>query len=505
MAPNVAAFPNEILVAILGHFCLHCTREHNYDAPDGHFRPRVTGGGQEAGSPSWCSHDYSRVLHSICLVSRRFRSVAQPLLYHTFLSGYGDSSRSDTFSWDRRLSAFLRTIVRRQDLAASVKRIYVHPYLLPYISPEEACTALSDAAHILDNLDVAKYTAQARSTLKQYDWSHTDALELLGVVLALVPNLDRLSLQVTPSDNAVSASAFQMVASAVPGRRLMLRLKMLDICCRSEGVTLFDLDHHANGILDTLSGLKLDTLNLHMCGRASLRIGEDSLHLRYLRLTQSCLDEKSFQLLLSACAPGLEILVYEASYARWRGGSRCGFTESTHRDTFRPTDHILRHLVKFRATLKSMHLDLRKRLSAMHWWEGGLTKPLTGADTLTVFKALEDVFISACSICSAQEPTTADTGLLMRLLPPNIRTLKLAGDKLDGATSRLAMRCVILQARLLETIVNSVRWSVSDAMCAWRQSSMKWQYRSYLLRQGEYFSKCNQVLHSEHPMGYLAS
>ncbi|KUI58197.1 hypothetical protein VP1G_05508 [Cytospora mali] len=438
MAPNLSDMPDEVLGVILGNFCLHCTREHDYDGPEGYFRSSKRGE-QDPDCPSWYSHDYSPALQSMCLVSRRFLSIAQPLLHHAFLPGYGDSWRSTVFSWDRRLSAFLRTIVRRPDLAASVKRIYVHPNLLCQIKPEEANSALDDAARVLVNLDVAEYTAHFEAMLAGAGSLYTDGLRLLGVVLTLFPNLDRLSLQVTGPTGGIPAQAFQTLASAIsPGQRPQSRLKTLDICSQSEGQKLFDLDHHASGILE-VAGYNLETLNIHMCGAAGLRIEEDRLRLRHLRITQSWLGDVSLGKILSACAPGLETFVFEASYPSTES-LQCVFVWPDGVDRRQPTDLLLRHLVKFRATLKSLHFDLRSRSNP----PGGYTIPLTGTDTLTSFEALENVFISASSICSPEEPINADTELLTNLLPPNMRTLNLAGDTLVAATNRLAKALVHL-------------------------------------------------------------
>lgn len=179
-----------------------------------------------------------------------------------------------------------------------------------------------------------------------------------------------------------------------------------------------------------------------MCGSARLCIGEDKLHLRHLHLTQSRLGDEDFGMLLLACAPGLETLVYEASYP-FAGAPVCGYVEDIFSDvgwhqTPRPTDRLIRHLVKLRATLKSLHFDLRSRPESGAIWDGAYTTPLTRTIILTSFNVLEDVFISACSICSPEEPVTADVELLNRLLPPSVKTLKLAGERLGAATNRLA-------------------------------------------------------------------
>lgn len=46
--------------------------------------------------------------------------------------------------------------------------------------------------------------------------------------------------------------------------------------------------------------------------------------------------------------------------------------------------------------------------------------------------------ISTCSICPLGEPVIADTELLTRFLPPHIKTLEFAGERLSEATNRLA-------------------------------------------------------------------
>lgn len=439
MAPTLADLPDEILSSILANFCLHCTRAHNYDAPDGYFRTSDGERGQHQDNSSWNFRDFSGILYSMCLVSQRFLSVAQPFLHHTFLLGYGDSWQSSAFSWNQRLSSFLRTIVRRPDLAVSARRIYVHPQLLYHVHPHEARRALDDTAHILDtNLDVAGYTAHFQKLLTEAGGLQTDALALLGMVLALVPNLDRFSLQVPGPTGGIPALAFQTLARATPPAETPLsNLKTLDVCCHSEGSTLFDLDHHAGGILEA-AHRSLETLNLHMCGTARLRIGQDRLHLRHLHVTQSRLNDTDFGLLLSACAPGLETLVYEASYTPLDYGSCVSVMPAINADTRQPTDPLLRHLVKFRTTLKTLRFDLRSRPASALLWQGGCTKPLSGTETLTNFKALERVFISALTLCDPGDSVKSDAELLTRLLPCSLRTLELAGERLGTATMRLA-------------------------------------------------------------------
>lgn len=458
MAPTFADVPDEILRTILSTFCLHCTCAHEYDASDGYFKSSASVGGQHQNSSSWSWREYYRGLYASCLVSQRFLSVAQPLLYHGFLPGYSDSWQSKVFSWKQRLTLFLRTISQRPDLAASVRHIYIHPQLIHCISLKEARQSLDNAARLLNgNLNVAKYTAHFQAMLKEANCSQweLDSGALLGLLLTFVPNLQRLSLQVTEPTAGVPAPAFQTLARAIaPAKGPLSNLRTLDICSHSEGNTLFSLDHHATGILEAAKH-SLETLNLHMCGASSRRIGKDTLHLRHLRITQSHLTDVGFDLLVRACAPGLETLVYEASYPYTHLGA-CVFDPTENLiDSRQSVDHLLHHLAKFKATLKSLRLDLRSRQASAAIWEGGNIKPLSRTQTLREFNVLQHIFISTCCLGGAQEAETMDAELLTRLLPPNIETLALAGDMTKpGASSR---RLIGALMHLADTVTQSSR------------------------------------------------
>lgn len=439
MAPTLADVPVEVLRTILFALCLHCTGEHDYDAPDGYFKSSASVGGQHQDSRSWYSRDYCGALYASCLVSRRFLPVAQPLLYHAFLPGYGDSWQSKVFSWEQRLQLFLRTVSQRPDLASSVRHIYIHPELVRRTSPEQAQKALDDAARLLDgDLNVAQYTAHFDAMLKEFghaQWK-LDSGALLGLLLAFVPNLQRLSLQVTEPGVGIPAPAFQALARAkAPATGPLSRLRRLDLCNHSEGGTLFSLDHHATGLFEAAKH-SLESLELHMCGESSRCIGKDTLHLRHLHITHSHLIDIDFDPLISACAPGLETFVYEASY-HYTPSISCVIDPSEYlADTCQAVDHLIHHLDKFKATLKSLHLDLRSRQRTASW-EGGNIIPLSGEETLRDFNALQHVFISTCCLGGAQEAEIMDADLLTRLLPPNIETLALAGDMTRrGASSR---------------------------------------------------------------------
>ncbi len=59
-------------------------------------------------------------LHSACLVSRRLCQVAEAILYHESVPRHGVSIQP-LQKWIRRLSDFVRTVVKRPDLGALVR------------------------------------------------------------------------------------------------------------------------------------------------------------------------------------------------------------------------------------------------------------------------------------------------------------------------------------------------------------------------------------------------
>jgi hypothetical protein len=124
------------------------------------------------------------------------------LLYHDFIIDYGNSWRSKSLSWDGRLERFIRTVAARPDLAAAVKRVYVHPNLVRAVTEGQARATLEEVVG-------AAATPDAAATMVADYLNHFDVFqgppyraariqlagpELLGLLLALLPNLDRLSM-----------------------------------------------------------------------------------------------------------------------------------------------------------------------------------------------------------------------------------------------------------------------------------------------------------------------
>ncbi|KAL2127807.1 hypothetical protein VTI74DRAFT_10148 [Chaetomium olivicolor] len=441
MAPNLSTLPVETLSLILSQFCLHCSKEHDYESPDGYFRCKTHE--QQPDQPSWYSRDYRQTLYSMCLLSKRLTSIAQIFLYHEFVPGYGDAWKSAQFSWDGRLSSFLRTIAARRDLAAQVKRIYIHPYLLRAVTEEEAQVTLEDALNAAAapgaGVQLSEYLSAFDEMGNQRAFfpgpTRYPGWKLLGMLLTLALNLERLSLQVDGS-GCVPAAAFSALYSLSSSGTVLSNLKTLDFCPHSHGWVFF-LKHHAEGILEAVAASKgsLSTLNLHMCGG----IGQVKLQgLQVLRLTYSRLYSEDLSALLDSCrTPGLKSFYYEARHPyMW---SACLHDSLRYEGHMQPIDAITR-LFPHASTLTSLHLDLRARgLANLLIDNQGLSEAQT---TMARFPVLKHVFLNPTAICNSQEHrpsvTDDDDQLLTDLLPPNIESLSLAGGVQDAVRARIA-------------------------------------------------------------------
>ncbi|KAL2136858.1 hypothetical protein VTI74DRAFT_584 [Chaetomium olivicolor] len=205
MARGLGSLPDEILSRILGQFHATTTFPMAISATPGRSMvSRIRNSDEQ----SWYSRNYRKTLHSMCLVSKRFQPLVQSVLYHEFVSGYGDAWRSTKFSWDGRLASFVRTTAARPDLAALVKRVYVHCYLLRPVTEKEAQAALDEVISPTAHEYLAHF-----ETMWNYVYNcapfRVAALEMLGMLLALVPNLEHFSLQTVDPTEACPPACSQ--------------------------------------------------------------------------------------------------------------------------------------------------------------------------------------------------------------------------------------------------------------------------------------------------------
>ncbi|KAK0727043.1 hypothetical protein B0T26DRAFT_692834 [Lasiosphaeria miniovina] len=293
---RLSSLPDETLVLILSNFCLHC-RELRQEEPHATplaFFPR----NQAPNQPSWNSRD-CHALHSMCRVSRRFLPVAQEILYHEFVPGYGDSWNGDyEFYW--RLTPFLRTVTLRRDLAALVKRLYLDLNLLNSITNSEAKDALQKAAQAR-GIRLSDFLRPYRDLLPPYHCEEycPSGDEMACMLLASLPNLKTLVFSAAAPFTAILSSSLRAA------RAESLSIQTLDL----RGI---DINFRAryDGILE-LASSTLETLNIDTCLRCRLTgFVRPFPKMRNVTITNSRLFESDFAALLSCCA-GLETFTYE--------------------------------------------------------------------------------------------------------------------------------------------------------------------------------------------------
>lgn len=491
MALGLGSLPNETLALILGYFCAHCSKAHDPDNfPDDHLRLAEPQHDEDDEhdepedsdkEPLWYSRTYCNTLYSMCLVSKRLQPVAQSVLYHEFVPGYGDPQHLHRISWGRRLSPFVRTIAARPDLAAVVKRAFVHFYVLRPVTEKEAQATLDEVI----GPTASEYLALFQS--KRRRRCNIPGLQLLGVLLALTPNLERLSLQVDRSCRDLPASALSTLASLLQSQPLS-KLRTLDIGTSSH---IFSLEHHAKNILEAV-GSALETLNLHKCSTTKLRLQKQLPNISAIRITHGQLGPEDLALLIQSCtAPSLKSFLYETvnpwedvEYCEFSGGSKflqfCAV--SFHHNRPYPTDaqltvggedhdtyhfqpsEAIRHLRLHKTTLESLHLDLRG-IGRPPTPYAGDERPLS--ETLRDFPSLRHVLISVSMLCNHRgmaSYTTDDSMLLTTLLPSTITSLHLAGT-LGADTPRLA-RALLHLAKLAGEEFKALRRVRCDTLLA---------------------------------------
>lgn len=456
--PTITSLPTETLGSIFGHFCLHCCHGDT-EGPDSYFRssdhPYQQ---QEAHERSWYLADYRQPLVSLCLVSRRFRDVAQQVLHHEFVLGYGDSWRSAASSWDRRLTTFLRTVGRRDDLANAVRRVSLHPRLLEAaeLGDAGAVVELRRMGHALgleSGVEARPPCYQARPghgrhqpptperTIERYQhelrWlnhipredyvdlytstegfreRHALGLELLAILIGILPSVERLSIQQTVVDYDTPYLSGLRSMTTAKGAHL---LKTLDFATHDHmSELMIKMPSQAAATLELAQGT-LQTLNLHMCNGfwANSENAPTFRSLKTLRLTQSHLSAVELRVLLSCCTGGLTSFTYEAASAR----------SSFSGSQFHPREAI-QALSPHRRTLKTLHLDLRPVFESL------FIQPMAPA-SLGGFTALEDLFLSANTLWRKDQASPADeaegTRLLLQLLPASTASLCITGPDVD--------------------------------------------------------------------------
>ncbi|RSL81797.1 hypothetical protein CEP51_005568 [Fusarium floridanum] len=366
MKPSLNNLPVEILVEILGQFCLHCRNEFHEPAGldvsfqhENDVRPK-----QDPYEHSWYALDRD-ALFSISLSCRKLHRLAQDVLYHEFMLGYGDSVCSRVYNFEGRFASFMRAVGQRRDLAAEVRKVAIHPLLMENLSTKEIRDLLLESAGVLgiDLVQAWKRRIVEASTteLRQCHWFYGEFLrifltpgvenhrqvildvwqlpldfkivesELIAILIALLPNVDHLSLwQDQQSKLHLCPSAFRAL-----GITSLPKLKTLET----------EINSHP--ILALATGL--ETLNV----REFLPHPNqdfDLPNLKTLRLARMTCKKENVLAIISRCTGGLGAFLYEQEAVE--------VTPDADDDYLTPSQAV-EALKPHRKTLETLHLDFR--------------------------------------------------------------------------------------------------------------------------------------------------
>ncbi|KAJ4206993.1 hypothetical protein NW759_014182 [Fusarium solani] len=433
MKPSLDNLPAEVLVEIFGQFCLHCRGE--FREPVGlstsfqHENPRPK---QDRYESSWYALDRD-ALFSLSTSCRKLHPLAQAVLYHEFVLGYGDSVCSRVYDFDGRLASFMRTVGRRRDLAAKVRKVAIHPLLRESVSTEEIRDLLLESAAVLgiDLVQAWKRRADEASADERRRWGpHYDELlrifltpelrdprkahleimgppcdfkavdaELITMLIALLPNMDHLSLwQEQRSRLRFYPSAFQAL-----GITTLPKLKTLET----------EINPHP--ILALATGL--ETLN----AREFLPSPTQDVNLpnlKTLRLARMTCKKENVPAIISRCTGGLRAFLYEQE-----ASSATPDTDDYYLTPSQAVDALKPH----RKTLETLHLDFRYIYYT--------PPPSPAFFGLNDFCSLQRLLVSTAAIFYSP-PASPDTQRLEKdrdriwsRLPPPIVSLHLIKDE----------------------------------------------------------------------------
>ncbi|KAI8630671.1 hypothetical protein F5Y19DRAFT_52977 [Xylariaceae sp. FL1651] len=322
--------PTEILILILGNFCLHCREPGG--VPHLYFPKKQ----RQSDQPSWHSLDL-QALYATCLVSKTLCGIAQSILYHEFIPGYSDSGQSRQYEWIGRLESFLWTVSLRPDLASLVRGLYLSYWLLQpiWIYNGHVEALLEELARIrginLSNFLKPFHDLPIRKLLGPY---RPSADELIAMLLASLPNLDRRYItSLTPR------SPIPVAALSAAGARCF-RLQTIEICASGSNVR-DRLGCILEDSLPTLTTLNIDSF----CSSDGDKLGFSELffpRLRNIGVLVSRMSGPDLEQLLSYCT-GLETFTYDA-------------ISTLH--CIKPSG-IVESLRRYQQTLRTMRLDLR--------------------------------------------------------------------------------------------------------------------------------------------------
>ncbi|KAL6922862.1 hypothetical protein FSST1_000136 [Fusarium sambucinum] len=444
---STTRLPNDILFIIFSHSCLHCQDHYNQSWDDRPLRAiKPCRPKQQPDEKSWYSIDRD-TLFAVCLASKRLRDVAQPILYHEFVLGYGDSWKSNMYDWGGRLASFMQTLARRPDLSRQVKVVYINTLLFKP-NEEGNRSALLEAAQAMkiDLPAVWKRRASKIPASEAQDWPEVYPIFLSSYLDDSRDLTERQERHLRWAMNESSAPAWRWLNSeliatliaqthcvqylSLQGNHTWPTCGLPGSSLRSLGVAnlplkTLDLGVGANSLIELAPALQ--TLNLHQY-KGDLRSWDIELPcLKTLRITDTFLSANSIRRLLNACTGGLTAFEFE-SY-KDDESPRCGYEgnppippDMLHDNHFQPSD-VIEILQKHKSTLRVLHLDLTTRRFHM--------RKIPLEVNLKNFTTLRHIFINAIPLFGLRREQNSDSGMLTRFLPRSIVSLVIYRETLD--------------------------------------------------------------------------
>ncbi|KAL3446937.1 hypothetical protein BJX65DRAFT_318397 [Aspergillus insuetus] len=379
-------------------------------------------------------------------VSKRWRSLAQPILYREITLGYGDSKRSKQYTWAGRVVSFMRTVARRPDSAALVKRIHIHPCGFRHIPKVSRATGWLMFESPLERMRITDMVArdvltELAGAFQLKELGKLTPFDLIAALIIELPNLKRCTFQLQPDSWEIVALDKAHVAAAGISPLLLTTIDVSLCATRDEVEYAFGHFSLVKRVFSLLSvSTRLETLNLHMyyaISRAERGPFPSLPNLKTLRLTHSWLSASSLERLLSSYNH------FRLPDAVWhlRGYGHC-------------------------KTLKSVYLDLRMREPARY------SPELPSVSSFQAFTKLKHLFLNLDEFHTqsmALDPGDEDnTQLFATLLPQTLVSLHLCGrivedlHRLESSLCGLAEAMLDVQFPTLEQI----RWDKNESLSA---------------------------------------
>jgi hypothetical protein len=315
------------------------------------------------------------------------------------------------------LASFVRTIASQRHLAAATKAVvFFHALEAPNVQLEDAqkafgCVAEATGVQLSEIWDrrkgLAPYRddflqevilgkAHSRCTPEVIGWHvNTLATELLFILIALLPNLPHLALDVSLHQTFDQIEALKALGvSNLPLKAIEINGAFYTVWLSSQIIT---------------RSPDLETLCLYHATSLPEIPSLKALHLRRFRMSVDHLKT-----IVSSCTGQLRTFTYEASEI-------VAFHVDENSAFMIQARDAVQVLEKHNESLESLHLDLRIRT---HMSRDTKIEPMPSLESFT---ALQELFINTDAVYNTQsfELQLPDEVSLTRFLPPNIASLNL--------------------------------------------------------------------------------